>query len=137
MELLRNLSIRWKVIHMIMFTMTVALLAACAAFMTYDYVAFRDLQIEDSQTLADMLGTGSTAALTFDDAGTMRETLQSLATKRDVTQARVYAASGREFAAYRRAGVPPSKVVVPPGGYGTIVTPDRIGVFRPIVLNGE
>ena len=46
MELLRNLSIRWKVIHMIMFTMTVALLAACAAFMTYDYVAFRDLQIE-------------------------------------------------------------------------------------------
>ena len=35
MELLRNLSIRWKVIHMIMFTMTVALLIACAAFMAY------------------------------------------------------------------------------------------------------
>ena len=105
MELLRNLSIRWKVIHMIMFTMTVALLAACAAFMTYDYVAFRDLQIEDSQTLADMLGTGSTAALSFDDADAERKTLLSLATKSDITQARVYAADGREFAAYRRPGV--------------------------------
>ena len=137
MELLRNLSIRWKVIHMIMFTMTVALLAACAAFMTYDYVAFRDLQIEDSQTLADMLGTGSTAALSFDDADAVRETLQSLATKTDVTQARVYAANGREFAAYRRTGVAASNVPAPPSGYRTVVSPDRIGVFRPIVLNGE
>ena len=137
MELFRNLSIRWKVIHMIMFTMTVALLAACAAFMTYDYVAFRDLQIEDSQTLADMLGTGSTAALSFDDADAERKTLLSLATKRDVTQARVFAADGREFAAYRRAGVAASRVTVPPDGYGTFVSPDRIGVFRPIILNGE
>jgi two-component system sensor histidine kinase/response regulator len=137
MELLRNLSIRWKVIHMIMFTMTVALLAACAAFMTYDYVAFRDQQIEDSQTLADMLGTGSTAALSFDDADAERKTLLSLATRRDITQASVYAADGRKFAAYRRAGVAASQAAVPPGGHGTFVTPDRIGVFRPIVLNGE
>jgi signal transduction histidine kinase/DNA-binding response OmpR family regulator len=137
MKLLRNLSIRWKIIHIIMFTMTVALLAACAAFMTYDYVAFRDLQIEDSQTLADMLATNTTVALSFDDAVAVRDTLQSLTTKADVTQARVYAANGVEFAAYRRSGVTASAAPAPPSGYATMVGRDRIGVFRPIVLDGE
>ena len=107
MERLRNLSIRWKVIHIIMLTMTVALLIACASFMTYDYVAFRDQQIKDSQALADVLGTSSTAALSFDDRSAVRETLTSLANKREVTQSRVYAADGtrvRRLSAHGRCG---------------------------------
>ena len=46
----------------------------------------------------------------------VRETLQSLATKRDVTQARVHAATDEQFAAYHRTGVAASQVAVPPGG---------------------
>ena len=74
---LRDLSIRWKVIHIIMFTMTVALLIACATFMAYDYITFRDQQIKDSQALADLLGTSSTAALSFDDAQAVRDDAES------------------------------------------------------------
>ncbi len=135
MELLRNLSIRWKVIHMIMFTMTVALLIACAAFMAYDYVAFRDQLTKDSHALADLLGTGTTGALSFDDEKAAQETLRALAAKPEVTQSRVYDADGREFAAYRRPGLTVEAPGTPPDGSRTIITSDRIGVFRPILLN--
>ena len=137
MERLRNLSIRWKVIHIIMFTMTVALLIACATFMTYDYVTFREQQIKDAQALADVLGTGSTAAMTFDDSKAVSETLNALTNKPEVTRALVYLPDGREFAAYRRQNVASATVEVPANGQGAIVTGDRIGVFRPIVFNHE
>ncbi|HKY20129.1 MAG TPA: response regulator [Vicinamibacterales bacterium] len=137
LDRLRNLSIRWKIIHVVMFTMTVALLAACAAFMMYDYVAFRDQQVKNSQAFADMLAMNSTAALTFDDSNTVREALTTLAGKREVTQSHVYSANGRVFAVYRRPGIALGAVAVPTDGHGTIVTRDRIGVFRPIVMGGE
>ena len=134
MNRLRNLSIRWKVIHIIMFTMTVALLIACAAFMTYDYVTFGQQQVKDSQALADMLGTASTAALSFDDPSAVRETLKSLANKPEVTQSQVYTVNGRQFATYGRAGVSATPMRPPDTGHGVIVGPDRVGVFRPIVV---
>jgi len=137
MERLRNLSIRWKVIHSIMLTMTIALLIACATFMTDDYITFRDRQIKDSQALADVLGTSSTAALSFDDANAVRETLKTLGNKPEVTRSHVYTADGAEFAAYQRAGIPVASMPIPPVGLGTIVTKDRIGVFRPIRLKDE
>ena len=134
MNRLRNLSIRWKVIHIIMFTMTVALLIACASFMTYDYVTFGQQQVKDSQALADMLGTASTAALSFDDPSAVRETLKSLANKPEVTQSQVYTVDGRQFATYGRAGVSVTSMRPPVTGHGVIVGTDRIGVFRPIVV---
>ena len=103
MTFIRNLSIRWKVIHIIMFTMTIALLIACATFMTYDYITFRDQQVKDSQALADLLGTSSTAALSFDDAQAVRDTLKALADKSEITHADVYTLDGRPFASYHRA----------------------------------
>jgi signal transduction histidine kinase/CheY-like chemotaxis protein len=138
MTFLRNLSIRWKVIHIIMMTMTVALLMACATFMAYDYITFRDKQIGDSQALADLLGTSSTAALSFDDAQDVRETLKALADKtKEITHAQVYALDNREFASYHRAGLAPVSLSPPRDGHSVTVTDDRIGVFRPIVLNHE
>jgi two-component system, sensor histidine kinase and response regulator len=136
MELLRNLSIRWKVIHMIMFTMAVALLIACAAFMAYDYVAFRDQQIKNSHALADMLGTGATGALSFDDGKAAQETLRALAAKPEITQSRIYDAEGREFAAYQRPDLA-AEAPIASDRNRTIITSDRIGVFRPILLNQE
>ena len=137
MDQLRNLSIRWKVIHIVMFTMTVALLIACASFMAYDYIAFRDQQVKDSQALADVLGTSSTAALTFDDRSAVSETLTALADKQEVTQSRVYDSDGAEFAVYRRKGIASTALSIPSDGQRVLISSDRIGVFRPIRLNLE
>jgi two-component system sensor histidine kinase/response regulator len=138
MTFLRDLSIRWKVIHIIMFTMTVALLIACATFMAYDYITFRDQQIQDSQALADLLGTSSTAAVSFDDAQTVRETLKALSDKNEITHAHVYTLDSKPFASYYRTGLAPMSIAPPSDGGATVtVTDDRIGVFRPIMLNRE
>ena len=137
MTLLRDLSIRWKVIHIIMFTMTVALLLACASFMVYDYITFRDQQIKDSQALADLLGTSNTAALSFDDDQAVRETLKALADKTAITSAHVYALDGRLFASYNRS-VAPNAVAPALSPEGTVtVSGDRIGVSRRIMLKRE
>jgi two-component system, sensor histidine kinase and response regulator len=137
MRFLRNLSIRWKVIHIIMVTMTVALLIACATFMTYDYITFRDQQVRDSQALADVLGTSSTGALSFDDAQAARDTLKALSDKAEITRAQLYKLDNTEFASYRRSGLTFAAVVPPADGNGAAVTADRISVFRPIMLRGE
>ncbi|MEO5739168.1 MAG: ATP-binding protein, partial [Vicinamibacterales bacterium] len=137
MTFLRDLSIRWKVIHIIMVTMTIALLIACATFMAYDYITFRDQQIENSRALADLLGTSSTAALSFDDAQAVRDTLKAMADETAITRAHVYAADGSPFASYLRAGRPPTSIVPPSSGAAVAVADDSIGVRRPIMLNGE
>ena len=139
MTFLRNLSIRWKVIHIIMFTMTIALLIACATFMAYDYITFRDQQVKDSQALADLLGTSSTAALSFDDAQAVRDTLKALADKSEITHADVYTLDGRAFASYHRIGLAPASMRTAERWCraAVTVTDDRIGVFRPIMLSRE
>ncbi len=138
MTFLRDLSIRWKVIHIIMFTMTVALLVACASIMVYDYISFRDQQIMDSQTLADLLGTSNTAALSFDDDQAVRDTLKALSDKTAITSARVYALDGRVFASYSRPGLTPTAVAPGVAAEDTVtVTADRIGVSRRIMLKRE
>jgi two-component system sensor histidine kinase/response regulator len=139
MTFIRNLSIRWKVIHIIMFTMTIALLIACATFMAYDYITFRDQQVKDSQALADLLGTSSTAALSFDDAQAVRDTLKALSNRSEITHADVYTLDGRPFASYHRIGLAPASMA-PLSDVRSVevtVTPNRIGVFRPIMLSRE
>ena len=138
LRFLRDLSIRWKVIHIIMFTMTVALLLACASFMAYDYVTFRDQQIKDSQALADLLGISNTAALSFNDDQAVRDTLRALADKTAITSAHVYALDGRLFASYTRGGAGAYAAAPPANPAGAVtVTGDRIGVFRQIMLKHE
>jgi signal transduction histidine kinase/CheY-like chemotaxis protein len=138
MSFLRDLSIRWKVIHIIMFTMTIALLVACATFMAYDYITFRDQQINDSQALGDLLGTSSTAALLFDDAQALRDTLRALSDKTAITRAHVYEFDGSPLASYHRAGSAARTAAPPRANLDEVtVTGERIGVFRPIMLNGE
>jgi two-component system sensor histidine kinase/response regulator len=133
----KNTSIRWKIIHIVMFTMTMALLVACVTFMTHDFVTFRNQRITDAQALADLLGTSSTAALSFDDSAAVVETLGALANKPEITRSSVYTVDGRAFASYDRPDAGSAPIVLPPDGNGTIVEPGRVGVFRPILVNGE
>ena len=48
----------------------------------------------DLETLAEVLGSNSTAALTFNDPTTVREVLQSLAAKPHVMAASLYRSDG-------------------------------------------
>src|ERR1700680_4881622 len=98
----KNLSIKWKLIHIIMFTMTVALLLASAGFMLNDYAMFQRQRVGLLQAQADMIGAATTAALSFNDPHSGNETLATLKATADINRAYIYSAKGREFASYLR-----------------------------------
>ena len=58
--------------------------------------------MHDLETLAEVLGSNSTAALTFNDPATAREVLQSLSAKEHVMAAALYRIDGAIFATYVR-----------------------------------
>ncbi|HET7218467.1 MAG TPA: response regulator [Vicinamibacterales bacterium] len=135
-RVMSGLSIKGKLIWLSMSTTTVALLMACAAFMTYDYTTFRDQHIARLETLADMIGSASVAAITFNDKAVGSETLATLETHATITRSQIVSRNGQVFAKYERADVPEG-LRLPSPGRAVQVTWNRVTVFRPIALNGE
>ena len=99
---LRNLSIRLKQMLIIMLTSSVALLLACAAFVAYDTVAFRQQLVKKESTVADVVGKTVTAAIDFNDPKTAEESLAALRAEPNIISACIYDGTGHVFAVYRR-----------------------------------
>src|SRR5713226_8425876 len=102
MRAFRDLSIRRKLMLIIMLTSSVALLLACTAFIGYDRYTFRPAMVRDFTTVADMIGSNSTAALAFSDADSAREILGVLRAKPHIVAACVYTRDARVLASYMR-----------------------------------
>jgi len=103
MRSLANLPIRSRLTLTTMITTVVALLLACAAFVAYELVAFREDLTDELSSLAIILGENSAAALTFEDSDSAKHTLQSLKTHPHVLGAALYDKSGKLFATYQNA----------------------------------
>ncbi len=134
---LRNLPFRHKLTLIFTLTSGLALLLACAAFLAYDIVSFRARMVGDLETLAQVVGDNSTAALTFNDPEAAEEVLGALRAKRDITAAFLFMPDGRIFASYRRPGTPgPAPVrTIETGGYR--FEGEHLEVFRTIQLGDQ
>src|SRR3989304_1427721 len=86
----RNLSIRRKLTLIITLITCAAILLACGAFLSFAIYRFRHSSVRDLETLAQVLGSNSTAALTFNDATSGHEVLQALSAKEYILGACVY-----------------------------------------------
>ena len=133
----RDLSIRRKLVAIIMTTTAVALLAACLAFLAYDYVTARDEELANLRPLADMIGASNTAAISFDDREAGQKTLLMLASKTGITRAVIFAENGSAFASYVRGDAATQEPVRFEPGAETVITWNRLAVFRPIVLDDD
>src|SRR3990172_3758528 len=98
----RNLSIRRKLTLIITIITCAAILLACGAFLTFDIYRFRQSSVHDLETLAQVLGSNSTAAMTFNDPNSGHEVLQALSAKQPILGACLYRNDGRTFASYQR-----------------------------------
>ena len=99
----RNLSVKYKLRVIITFTVSVALLLACVAILTYDQVASRSEMRNDLEVLAEIVGSNSTAALSFGDQRAAEDVLSGLKAKRHVAAAFLYSSDRSLFATYRVA----------------------------------
>ncbi len=110
---------------------------ACTALAAYDFVTFRrDLAKSLIQT-ARATGDDTTAALSFGDAGSVREILSSLSAQNHIIQACVYPLDGKILASYVRSGSHPDPLPPSPGPDGIAGRPGQMVIFQPIERDGE
>jgi signal transduction histidine kinase/CheY-like chemotaxis protein len=133
----RNTPIKRKLITIIMLTTTAALMLACGAFALYETLAFRSHMADDLSLQADIIGSNSTAAISFNDPRAASEMLSALRQETHVMAGRVYDRQGKTFATYLRPGASASGLpdITPPEGrsFGR----DSLRITHRIYFNGE
>ncbi len=102
MRFLRDVSIQQKLTWIIMLTSGVALLIACAAFALYELVSFRYAMTRELLSMAEIIGSNSTAALEFKDPKAGEEILSALRADSRIVSAHIYTEEGKVFATYQR-----------------------------------
>jgi signal transduction histidine kinase/DNA-binding response OmpR family regulator len=127
--------VRHKLRLVIMVTVTLALLCACAAVLAYDRMAARSAMQNDLDVLAEMLGANSTAALSFDDGRVAAEILSTLRAKRHIVTADIFTARGLPLASYRRMSEP-AAAMPPMRSDGSWFQAGRLILFKTIRLDG-
>ena len=137
MRAFRDLSISRKLMVIVMVTSSVALLLSTISIAGYDLYSFRRAKLDDLTTLAEVIGSNSTAALTFQDSNAAKEILGALSAKTHVTAACIYTREGRVFATYLR-GNPAGTFSPPPAEHdGSHFEHGQLALFRTISLEGE
>jgi signal transduction histidine kinase/DNA-binding response OmpR family regulator len=104
MPKVRQYSITSKLTRMNMLVSGAALLLACAAFVGYDLISFRNAMVHNLSIQAQIAGSNSVSALVFGDPKTAESTLSALQASPNIISAGVYTLDGQPFASYSRVG---------------------------------
>jgi signal transduction histidine kinase/CheY-like chemotaxis protein len=153
---MHNMSIKHKLISIIMLTCTGALLLAGGVFVISEWVSVRRLMARNLSTHAAMAGDNCKAALAFQDAKDAQKTLEALKEESSIVFGCVYSKSGEAFASYYRDGADsrwglPHRTSPRDGGARWAEAhPTQMGrqegysfgeglltVYKPVVLDGE
>ena len=137
MRRLENLSVRQKLTGIILLTCSVGILLACTVFAVYDAVTFLRTLANDLGTVAEITGSNSTAALTFGDAESAREILNSLRAKTNIVSACIYTRQGTVLAKYARPGSKQDFSPPAPRPDGASISAGHMLLFRQVRLEGE
>lgn len=135
MSSFRDLSIRLKLLAIILIPSILALLLACAALVAYDRHTYREDLVRKLLVLADMTADNSLAALKFADPKAAEKTLASLRAEPHIVSAHLYNAAGQVFASYHRDGRPAPPPPLPSQAY--VFTEDHLFLLDPVVFEGE
>jgi two-component system sensor histidine kinase/response regulator len=98
----RNLAVKDKLRLIILAAVVAALIPASVGVIAYDQVAARRDMRGDLDVLAEIVGSNSTAAVTFGDSRAAGELLSALRAKKHIVNAVIYSGDDKPFASYRR-----------------------------------
>jgi two-component system, sensor histidine kinase and response regulator len=135
---LSSVSIATKLRWIVFSAISMALLLACLAFLAYDYYTFRAARTKDIQTLAEVIGSNSTGALTFQDTRSAKEVLEALGFERHVTEAGLYDRKRALFASYLPSGEQSQSLALLQNVEASYFPdPHTLVVIHKILLGGE
>jgi len=132
-----NYSIRRKITELVLVTCAVAVLVACGVFAVYDILSSRAALARDLTTVAQITGSNSTAALSFDDAQSANEILSSLGSKPHIVEACIYRRDGSVFAKYSSTDSRADFLPPPVSSEGVHSVSGFMEVFREIRLKND
>jgi signal transduction histidine kinase/DNA-binding response OmpR family regulator len=140
----RDLSLAQKIVAVIMGVTSTAVLLACLVLLAHDTTTARTSLTRDIGVLADVVGTTSTAAVSFSDARTANETLSAVAVNTSVRMAAIIR-NGAVLARYDREPATLGISVLTRLAPELVRTPravftfgrDSLQLVRPIYLDGE
>lgn len=135
---LRRSGIAKKLTWMNVLVSAAALLAACIAFFAYDQYTFREDLVSNLSAQAEIIGSNSVSALTFNDPQSAANTLAALRSVPDIVAAGIVTPDGHLFARYART---PAETVNP-GSIGTAIqthafSDNEILMRQPIFFQGS
>jgi nitrogen fixation/metabolism regulation signal transduction histidine kinase len=105
MHLFQNASIQRKQMLAIMLTSIVALLLACAGFITFEIISYRQELALSLSSLAQIIGDTSSGALDFNDPKAAEDMLSALRARPNIVAGCIYTKDGSPFAKYVRSDV--------------------------------
>jgi signal transduction histidine kinase/CheY-like chemotaxis protein len=110
-------SISRRLTWMNMLVSGAALIMACAAFVAYDMMTFRETMLRNLSTQAQIIGSNSVSALVFNDPQSAENTLTALKASPNILSAVIYTPDARRFASYSRdsGGEIPALPSISPG----------------------
>ncbi len=138
---LRSVTVAGKLKIVIMATTFAALFVACGAAAAYDFVSLRSQMVRNLSILAELMGSNSTASLSFQDADVAAEVLRSLRAHSNVTRAATFTPDGKVFARYNRdmskAETKADTSEIEAGEPGHQFSAGRLVLFEDIDLDGD
>lgn len=134
---MRNLSLRHKLMAIIMLTCIGALFLAGAIFTAWEWASLREGMVRDLSAQARILAENSNVAVYFADAVDANEVLRSIDAIPSVLMAGIYTKDGTVLSAYKR---PDADVALPaieqmPSGHA--FKRGHLILAQPIELDGE
>ncbi|MDJ0832297.1 MAG: EAL domain-containing protein [Gammaproteobacteria bacterium] len=103
-------GIAYKLRSIMMIISGVALLVASLVYISQEYLGYREALLQRIQVLSQVISTNSTAALTFDDAGTATKVMSSLQVEETITGAVMLKPDGSIFSIYSRPGIQAERI---------------------------
>ncbi len=133
----RHLSINAKLRLLVLVAGGVPLLLSSIFLVFNEVNLIRSSKIRQLAALAKVLGSNSTAALTFDDPAAAREILSSLSSQPDVEFACLYDAKGRVFATYATEQGRDFSPLPPEENEDYSESEGHLHVLHPVIHDGE
>ena len=135
--LLREWSLRQRLLALVLFTSGVCMLTGCALFLVYDQHQTRHQSEDELQSAADMIAVNTVAALAFDDEEGAARLLQRLQILDHVRAGALYDANGKLFASYVRANDMGRYSFSAPSSSGAEWHADALRLTAPVMLDGK
>lgn len=137
-HIFNKLFIKQKLIVITMISTSIALLIACAALIILDQINYKEVIRRKMDTLAEIIGNHSTAALIFDNEDDARETLSILLkAEKYILFAAIYDKNDKVFAKYKIGGADIQSLSPMPREDGGYFQKNHFVIYREILLDND